>query len=145
MIWPVWRDSNSRLLVSKTRTLPLSYRPILLAESLGIEPSSYPLQGYAGMTTLAHSPLLVKTWSPPLDSNEHLLRPKRSDLPISPKGDILKTVVLRDGIEPSIQSYRDCVMPFNYKSDGVGDRTRTGYYTVSQTVGSTTSLSLTIV
>ena len=25
-------------------------------------------------------------------------------------------LVLKDGIEPSIQSYQDCVMPFNYKS-----------------------------
>ena len=28
-IWPVRRDSNSRQLVSKTRTLPLSYGPII--------------------------------------------------------------------------------------------------------------------
>ena len=25
-------------------------------------------------------------------------------------------MVLKDGIEPSIQSYQDCVIPFNYKS-----------------------------
>jgi hypothetical protein len=30
-----------------------------LVESLGIEPSSYALQAYAGMTTLAHSPFTI--------------------------------------------------------------------------------------
>jgi hypothetical protein len=38
VLWPVRRDSNSRRLVSKTSTLPLSYGPNCLAELLGLEP-----------------------------------------------------------------------------------------------------------
>ena len=53
-------------------------------EGLGIEPSSTALQAVAGMTTLAHPPVLV----------------------------------LKGVIELPIQSYQDCVMPFNYKSLG---------------------------
>ena len=43
-----------RLTPSKGVVLPLHYISIVMVRGLGIEPSSYALQAYAGITKLAH-------------------------------------------------------------------------------------------
>ena len=79
--WPVRRDSNPRHLVSKTRTLPLSYGPRLVEDG-GVEPHphrcrtwfSRPVAGLPGC-------IIFRSWCRLLESNQvpRLFRPVLND------------------------------------------------------------------